>query len=201
MEPGLDERCIFLKQSISKMDSSMKSLACLPTIVLMTALLIACSSEAWPTVPLSTAAPTRTVPTEALTPSLPAARTVAASSQCAPTLGDELSPSYKPDSPVRSVVGQGHILTGVVRSSVDCAPIPNVKLELWPEEPGVGHPDEYRSTVFTDGSGAYRFECNPTDHIHMRISAQGYHSIASNAYHPEGQPEGIFDIVLEPDKP
>jgi protocatechuate 3,4-dioxygenase beta subunit len=99
------------------------------------------------------------------------------------------------------VVGHGHILTGVVRSSANCVPIPNAKLELWPEEPGVGHLDEYRSTVFTDSSGAYRFECNPTDHIHMRISAEGYRSIASNAYHTEGKPEGIFHIVLRPDQP
>ena len=106
-----------------------------------------------------------------------------------------------PDAPVRSVVGHGHILTGTVRSSVNCAPIPGAKLELWPEGPDGGHPDEYRATVFTDPSGAYRFECNPTDHIHMRISAQGYRSIASNAYHTQGQPEGVFDIVLEPDGP
>ncbi len=180
----------------------MKFPVCLLTVVLMTALLIACSSVLQPTTVIpSPAAPTSSAPAITLTPSLPASRTAVATSRCTSTLGDELSPSYKPDAPVRSVVGQGHILTGVVRSSANCAPIPNVKLELWPEEPGVGHPDEYRSTVFTDSSGAYRFECNPTDHIHMRISAQGYRSIASNAYHPEGQPEGIFDIVLEPDKP
>jgi hypothetical protein len=74
-------------------------------------------------------------------------------------------------------------------------------LELWPEESGIGHPDKYRSTVFTDSSGAYRFECNPPDHIHMRISAQGYRTIASNAYHPAGQAEGVFDIVLVPEDP
>jgi protocatechuate 3,4-dioxygenase beta subunit len=84
---------------------------------------------------------------------------------------------------------------------VNCAPIPGAKLELWPEGPDGGHPDEYRSTVFADTSGAYRFECNPTDHIHMRISAPGYRTIASNAYHTQGQPEGVFDIVLEPDGP
>jgi len=190
-----------------KWNLSMKSPACLLTVILMTALVVACSSEPWPIASSSTpalsstAAPTSSAQAAAITPSLPAVRTAVATSQCAPTLGDELSPSYKPDAPVRSVVGQGHILTGIVRSSVNCAPIPNVKLELWPEMPKVGHPDEYRSTVFTDSSGAYRFECNPTDHIHMRISAQGYVSIASNAYHPEGKSEGVFNIVLEPDKP
>lgn len=162
------------------------------TLVLMTLLLIACNSATRPSAFGNPATPTRTVPV---------ARTSVAKPRCIPTFGDELSPSYKPNAPVRSVIGQGHILTGVVRSSVDCAPIPGAKLELWSEDPGGGHPDEFRSTVFADSSGAYRFECNPTDHIHMLISASGYRTTASNAYHTEGNPQGIFDIVLEPDEP
>ena len=170
--------------------------------VIMAIPLFACGSGPRPTPPQSTAAPTSFAPAATtLTPSLPASRTPVTASRCTPTLGDDLSPSYKPDSPVRSVVGHGHILTGIVRSSATCAPIPEVKIELWPEDPGGGHPDEYRATVFTDSSGAYYFECNPTDHIHMRISAQGYRTIASNNYHPEGQPQGDFDIVLKPDRP
>jgi hypothetical protein len=164
-------------------------------------LLIACSSPAQPTTPQNTTTPFKPALLVALTPSLPAPRIAVAVFRCTPTKGDELSPSYKPDAPVRSVVGHGHILTGIVRSSVDCTPIPDVKLELWSEESDVGHPDEYRATVLTDRTGIYHFECNPTDHIHMRISVQGYRTIASNAYHTQGQPEGTFDIVLEPDNP
>lgn len=193
------------------MDDHCKSTAILRIVVLMTVLLAACSSAAQLTPPQSTStptstspptstnAPTRTAPPATLAPSLQVSSTIVAPSQCAPTIGDELSPTYEADAPVRSAVGQGHILTGIVRSSADCAPIPGAKIELWSEEPGEGHPDEYRSTIFTDSSGAYRFECNPTDHIHMLISTEGYRSIASNAYHTEGRPEGIFDIVLEPD--
>jgi len=107
-----------------KWNLSMKSPACLLTVILMTALLVACSSEPWPiassstSAPSSTAAPTSSTQAAAITPSLPVVRTAVATSQCTPTWGDELSPSYKPDAPVRSVVGQGHILTGIVRSSV-----------------------------------------------------------------------------------
>ena len=118
---------------------------------------------------------------------------------CAPTYADDLSPSYKPNTPVRSVVGHGHILTGVVRSSRDCKPIPDAKLEFWPEYAGKGHPDSGRATLFTDRSGSYRFECDPPEHIHMRISADGYHTLASNAYHPDGKANGRFDIVLVPE--
>jgi protocatechuate 3,4-dioxygenase beta subunit len=85
----------------------------------------------------------------------------------------------------------------VVRSSQDCKPIVNARLELWPEAPGGGHPDEFRATIFSDRQGQYQFECNPTDHIHMRISAPGFQTIFTNAYHPAaGQREGNFEIVL-----
>jgi len=120
---------------------------------------------------------------------------------CIPTLDDGLSPSYRSGTPVRSAVGHGHVLTGTVRSSRDCTPIANAQLELWPEYPGQGHFDEARATVFTDSAGQYRFECDPPDHIHMRISAPGYITVAQNSYHPEGQAEGTFDVVLAPESP
>lgn len=125
--------------------------------------------------------------------------TNSASRSCTPTLDDGVSPSYVANTPERNVVGSGHVVTGVVLSSVDCQPIPDVKLEFWPEEEGLGHPDSSRATFFTDENGFYRFECNPPEHIHMRISAPGYKTIGVNSYHPEGAAEGIFDIVLVPE--
>ena len=131
--------------------------------------------------------------------SMPASIT-AESHSCKPTLDDGVSPSYKPDVPERTVVGQGHVVTGVVLSSADCNPIANAKLEFWPEEDGLGHPDSSRAVFFTDKDGRYRFECNLPEHIHMQISAPGYRTIGVNSYHPEGKAEGTFDIVLEPEK-
>jgi protocatechuate 3,4-dioxygenase beta subunit len=93
------------------------------------------------------------------------------------------------------------VLTGVVRSSRDCAPIANAQLELWPEVADQGHPDEARATIFTDSEGRYRFECDMPEHIHLRISAPGYRTLAQNSYHPNGEAEGTFDIVLEPESP
>jgi protocatechuate 3,4-dioxygenase beta subunit len=136
---------------------------------------------------------------ETVTPtSIPSTATAVASHPCNPTLDDGVSPSYKPDAPVRTVVGHGHIVTGTVRSSVDCSPIPNAKLEFWPEEGELDHPDSSRATFLTDENGQYRFECNPPEHIHMRISADGFQTIGVNSYHPDGAAEGIFDIVLKP---
>ena len=128
------------------------------------------------------------------------ASTVNSSRSCKPTLDDGVSPSYIPNTPERTVVGHGHVVTGVVLSSVDCKPIANARLEFWPEEEGLGHPDSSRATFFTDQDGRYRFECNMPEHIHMRISASGYKTIGVNSYHPEGKAEGSFNIVLEPEK-
>lgn len=140
------------------------------------------------------ATPSRTIqPTPTITtPSAP-------SRSCTATLDDGVSPSYVPNTPERSVVGKGHVLTGRVLSSKDCLPIAHARLEFWPEEEGLGHPDASRATLYTDETGLYRFECNPPDHIHMRISAEGYRTIGVNSYHPNGQAEGTFDIVLRPE--
>jgi len=116
-----------------------------------------------------------------------------------PTVDDGVSPSYRTGSPIRSVVGKGHVLTGVVVSAFDGSPIANAKVELWPEYAGRGHPDDARATVFTDKSGRYRFQCDPPEHIHMRVSADGYVTIGQNNYHPDGRSMGKFDIVLRPD--
>lgn len=138
----------------------------------------------------STSTSNQIPPTSMITPLRP----------CKPTLDDGVSPSYKPNAPERTIVGEGHVVTGLVLSSVDCKPIANAKLEFWPEEGDLGHHDSSRAIFFTDENGRYRFECNLPDHIHMRISAPGYRTIGVNSYHPEGRAEGTFDIVLVPEK-
>lgn len=149
---------------------------------------------------VTSCAPTHQVVSTETATSNPATPTIAATalSSCKPTLDDGVSPSYVPNAPERTVVGHGHIVTGVVVSSADCKPIVHAKLEFWPEEGNLGHPDSSRATFYTDETGHYRFECNMPDHIHMRISAPGYKTIGVNSYHPDGATQGTFDIVLKP---
>jgi hypothetical protein len=140
-------------------------------------------------------------------PPRPATTAPAAPAEAAPAggacgggdaVGDPLSPTYRPGTPVREVVGHGHVLTGTVRSLRDCAPIAGARVELWPEIAGRGHPDDQRATVLTGADGRYRFQCDPPEHIHMRFSAKGYEPLASNRYHPQGQASGRFDVLLTP---
>jgi catechol 1,2-dioxygenase len=132
----------------------------------------------------------------------PSAATPARPALAACTAGyekaDTLSPTYRPGAPLREVVGRGHLLTGTVRSSRDCTPIQGARVELWPEIAGQGHPDGQRATVVTGADGSYRFQSDPPEHIHMRISADGFEPVASNRYHPEGRAAGRFDVLLTP---
>lgn len=125
--------------------------------------------------------------------------------KCEPTHEDYLGPFYKPNAPVRSSVGRGYVLSGVVRSAVDCSPIAQARIELWLAGPDGRYDDDHRATVFADRSGAYRFESafpsaytGRPPHIHLRVSAPGFKTLVTQHYPQEGRTEGRFDLVLIP---
>lgn len=130
---------------------------------------------------------------------------LAASTKCEPTPADYLGPFYKAGAPVRSSVGKGYELGGVVRSSDNCAPIANARIELWLTNSEGTYDDDHRATIFSDESGAYAFESNfppgysgRPSHIHIRISASGFKTLATQHYPESGSKSGVFDIVLVP---
>ncbi len=129
----------------------------------------------------------------------------AADYECAPTAPDMMGPFYKPDAPLRTSVGKGHVLTGTVRSAADCTPIPKAAIEFWLANPEGVYDDQSRATVISDGSGAYRFESHrPSDyglrpaHIHLRIAAEGFKPLVTQHYLEKGTTKGRFDLVLIP---
>lgn len=131
--------------------------------------------------------------------------TLIASATCQPTPPDSLGPFYKPDAPVRSTVGKGYFLRGVVRSSQDCSPITEARAEFWLTGPDGRYDDRNRATLFSDESGRYQFESNfpphyagRPSHIHIRVSVPGYRTLATQHYPVKGEAEGSFDLVLMP---
>lgn len=96
---------------------------------------------------------------------------------CSATRPDALGPFYKPGAPVRSSVGEGHVLTGVVRSSPTCAAIPGASVELWLAGP----------------SGQY-----DDAHIHIRVTTPRHQVLVTQYYPSPGQTAGTFDLVLVP---
>lgn len=150
-------------------------------------------------------------PTPAVTPIPPTkpASTPTSSEpvSCAPTRPDGEGPFYKPDAPERTSVGKGHILKGIVKSTRDCAAIPGAKIEFWQVNSNGQYDDEHRATMHSEASGAYSFESNfppayenRPPHIHLRVSAQGYHTLITQYYPTDGETEGTFDLVIAPDE-
>lgn len=125
--------------------------------------------------------------------------------KCQPTPADSLGPFYVPDAQVRDKVGEGYVLSGTVRSAVDCAAINGAKIEFWLAGPSGSYDDDHRATLFTDNSGAYRFESNfPSvygsrpPHIHLRVSAPGFSTLVTQHYPEAGKSGASFDLVLVP---
>jgi protocatechuate 3,4-dioxygenase beta subunit len=111
-------------------------------------------------------------------------------------------PNYKPNAPVRSKLGTGHVLTGVVREAETCRPLTHARVELWQHGPE-GYTRRWSATVFTDSAGRYRFEAPvPTayrgarPHIHLRISLLGYAAIITVYPLRAGETRGRLDIAL-----
>jgi protocatechuate 3,4-dioxygenase beta subunit len=126
---------------------------------------------------------------------------------CPTTQPDMLGPFYKPDAPVRSSVGKGYALSGVVKSSKDCSPVKNARIEFWLAAPDGDYDDAHRATLFADDSGRYRFESNVPvpysgrpPHIHLRVSAKGFQTLVTQHYPEKGKNSSAADLVLIPAK-
>jgi len=141
----------------------------------------------------------------ALSPMFTGGTSIGQAETCRPTGPDMLGPFYKSGAPVRSAVGKGYIMTGMVKSARDCSPIKGARLEFWLVNPGGTYDDDHRATVFSDAAGTYRFESNVPKpyfgrppHVHVRVSADGYKTLVTQHYPEEGKIRASFDLVLVP---
>lgn len=123
--------------------------------------------------------------------------------RCQLTEGSGGDPFYKPNAPVRSRVGTGFVLTGTVRSGIDCTAMRGTRVELWLRGPNGQYDDVHRGTVVTDGNGRFRFESNYPGggfpHIHVRVAAPGYRPLEIRYVPRAGATAGVLDLVLEPE--
>lgn len=129
---------------------------------------------------------------------------VGAPQPCSPTPHGDTTTSPIDDAPLRSSVGTGHVLSGVVRSSKDCTPIEKAKIIFWVAGPNGKYDDDHRAAIITDSRGTYRFESNypglygsrPVPHIHLYATATRYGDLETEYFPPKGATEGTFDLVL-----
>ena len=124
---------------------------------------------------------------------------------CPPTMSEAMGPLFAFHVPERSSVGEGHILSGTVKSSKNCSAISNAKLEFWLTNDKGNYDENHRAALFTDKLGSYSFQSNfpvPFDNsppkIYVRASAKGYQTIVTAFEAKKDQQEAVLDIVLLP---
>jgi protocatechuate 3,4-dioxygenase beta subunit len=129
-----------------------------------------------------------------------------AAGRCPLTPGDGGDPFYKPNTPVRPHVGTGFVLTGIVRSGIDCSALKGARVEFWLRGPNGQYDDVHRGTVITDGDGRYRFESSfpgggdiLQPHIHLRVAVPGFRTLTTVYLPRAGAAAGALDLVLEPE--
>jgi hypothetical protein len=69
--------------------------------------------------------------------------------------------NYIPDAPAAESLGDGFIITGLVRRAEDCTPLEDVRIQVWLATKTGGEQDN-RASVRTDAEGRYRIETDPT---------------------------------------
>lgn len=135
-----------------------------------------------------------------------AGTSAAGASKCQPTPWDEIGPFYRPGTPLRGKIGSGYVLTGTVRSSTDCRPLPGARIEFWQTNSAGVYDDAHRAAVVTDYRGRYRLETDVPvpyggrpPHIHILVDMRGFAGLISQHYPQRAKKSGTFDIVLSPE--
>ena len=126
---------------------------------------------------------------------------------CPPTLDDGAGPFGRGAPPRRSKIGTGHVLTGVVLSSVDCSPLAGARIHLWQANRRGQYVRAGSATVVTDRAGRFRFEGprpvayeGRPPHIHLRVVA-AEHELLYTRYVPRaGATRGFVRLVLAPQR-
>ena len=124
-------------------------------------------------------------------------------------MSDGFGPFGRGSPPVRASIGNGHVVTGVVLSSLDCGPIRGARVELWQSDAKgsrmqKGATRGLSATSAHRPNGRSRFEGpypssyeGRLPHIRLRVVASG-HQILSRYEPARGARRGSIRLVLVP---
>ena len=136
-----------------------------------------------------------------------AGSSVPAASGCRPTLDDGAGPFGRGAPPRRVKIGTGHVLTGIVLSSVDCRPLAGARIHLWQSNRRGEYVRAGSATVVADRAGRFRFEGpRPVGyegrpaHIHLRVVAAEHELLFSRYVPRPGASRGFVRLVLLPQR-
>lgn len=124
---------------------------------------------------------------------------------CPPTLDDGAGPFGRAAPPRRAKIGTGHVLTGVVLSSVDCRPLAGARIHLWQSNRRGQYVLAGSATVVADRAGRFRFEGprpigyeGRPGHIHLRVVAANHELLVTRYVPSPGAKRGFVRLVLLP---
>jgi protocatechuate 3,4-dioxygenase beta subunit len=123
--------------------------------------------------------------------------------RCRPTPTDAFGPFGRGTPPFRAKIGTGHVLTGLVLSSITCGPLARARVELWQANRFGRYTRATSASVLTNRFGRFRFEGpyppsyeGRPGHIHLRIFARAHEPLLARYVPPEGTRRGSIRLVL-----
>jgi len=126
---------------------------------------------------------------------------------CPPTLDDGAGPFGRGAPPRRAKIGTGHVLTGIVLSSVDCRPLAGARIHLWQSNRRGEYVRAGSATVVADRAGRFRFEGprpvgyeGRSPHIHLRVVAANHELLFTRYVPSPGAKRGFVRLVLLPQR-
>lgn len=126
---------------------------------------------------------------------------------CPPTLDDGAGPFGRGAPPQRAKIGTGHVLTGVVLSSVDCRPLAGARIHLWQSNRRGQYLRAGSATVVADRAGRFRLEGprpvgyeGRSPHIHLRVVARNHELLVTRYVPIPGAKRGFVRLVLVPQR-
>jgi len=130
----------------------------------------------------------------------------AAAQGCRATPPDGFGPFGQVAPPLRSKIGTGHVLTGVVLSALDCRPIAGAKVQFWQANRKGRYTPATSGTAVTSRTGRFRIEgpypgsYGRSPHIHLRVVAPLHQILLSRYEPPPGGRSGRIELVLQPEE-
>ncbi len=125
--------------------------------------------------------------------------------RCAPTRVDADGPFYRPGAPERTRVGEGYLLSGTVRSALDCTVLPGARIEIWLNGPDGRYGDPWRATLYAKKDGSYSFTSHVPrpygsrpPHIHIIVNAVDHAELITQHYPQPEVTSATFDLILLP---
>lgn len=110
---------------------------------------------------------------------------------------------YIPNAPQTKSLGRGFVISGTVRSSEDCAPQEDVRVQIWLSDDS-GDETENRASVVTDARGRYRIEAGPPQyefgepHVHLIYDDDAYRRVLVERDVDPSAGRSVIDLTLAP---